>query len=201
MKKYFLILLFVSLNSFAAPVGPVEKSRVSIVIGYTMGEHKLEAEGMVGKVEWDLKTNEVKSGELKMAIANIKSEKSELECHMRESLGLDYLVSNFPKEHVCNNEDKLPISGPNSIKYPEITATLLSILKVGDNEAQVQWVIHGKKTIITMPITLIKGEEGKFLKMKSKWNMKLSDFDIIVKKFLFIGVKDDVSLNLDVSFR
>ncbi len=182
-------------------MSPSEKSHVSIEIDYTMGEHLLEAKGISGKVEWDPTTSEIKSGELKMAIANIKSQKSELECHMRESLGLDYLISNFPKDHVCNEEDKLPNAGPNSIKYPEISATLLSVLKVGENEAKVQWIIHGKKSTLTMPITVTKGKEGEVLKMNSKWNMKLSDFNIIVKKFLFIGVKDDVELKLDASFQ
>jgi hypothetical protein len=201
MKKYSLYFLFYSFSSLAAIIAPSEKSHVSIEIAYTMGEHLLQAEGMSGKVEWDPTTSEIKSGELKMAISNIKSQKSELECHMRESLGLDYLVSNFPKAHVCNDEDKLPTTGPNSIKYPEISATLFSVLKVGENEAKVQWVIHGKKFTITMPITVTKGKDGEVLRMNSKWNMKLSDFDIIVKKFLFIGVKDDVKLKLDASFQ
>jgi polyisoprenoid-binding protein YceI len=201
MKKYSLYLLFFSFSSLAAIMSPSEKSHVSIEIDYTMGEHLLEAKGISGKVEWDPTTSEIKSGELKMAIANIKSQKSELECHMRESLGLDYLISNFPKDHVCNEEDKLPNAGPNSIKYPEISATLLSVLKVGENEAKVQWIIHGKKSTLTMPITVTKGKEGEVLKMNSKWNMKLSDFNIIVKKFLFIGVKDDVELKLDASFQ
>jgi hypothetical protein len=201
MKKYSLYLLFFSFNSLAVIIAPSGKSHVSIEIDYTMGEHLLEAEGMSGKVEWDPTTSEIKSGELKMAIANIKSKKSELECHMRESLGLDYLISNFPKNHVCNDEDKIPTAGPNSIKYPEISATLLSVLKIGENEAKVQWIIHGEKSVITMPITVAKGKDGEVLRMNSKWNMKLSDFDIIVKKFLFIGVKDDVKLKLDASFQ
>ena len=201
MNKYSLYLLFFSFSSVASIMAPSEKSHVSIEIDYTMGEHLLEAKGISGKVEWDPKTSEIKSGELKMAIANIKSQKSELECHMRESLGLDYLISNFPKDHVCNDENKLPTAGPNSIKYPEISATLLSVLKVGENEAKVQWIIHGKKSTLTMPITVTKGKEGEVLKMNSKWNMKLSDFNIIVKKFLFIGVKDDVELKLDASFQ
>ena len=44
MKKYSLYLLFFSFSSLAAIIAPSEKSSVSIEIGYTMGEHLLQAQ-------------------------------------------------------------------------------------------------------------------------------------------------------------
>ena len=204
MKNFSLFILIFSLNfltSLAGTLTPSEKSKVAIELPYSMGTHEFSAKAFSGKIEWDEKANEIKSGELKLAIEAIKVKKSELKCHMMEALGLDYKASKFPKSHVCNNDDELPKDGPDSIKYPEITGTLLSPLKMGENEAKVSWQIHGKIKEMTMPVTLTKGEGGELVVLNSKWKLKLSDFDIIVKKFLFIAVKDDVSLNMTLSLR
>jgi polyisoprenoid-binding protein YceI len=194
----FSFLIF-TCNSFGGTYRPAALANLLIEIPYTMGTHKLKSNQFIGNIDWDPKTNEIKSGELKLAIANIKTDKEEMECHMREALGLDYDASDFPETHICNDKDELPKDGPNSIKYPEITATLLSPLKIGDNKAKVRWMIHGKTKELTMPITLTQDERSEDLLLNSSWNMKLSDFDIIVKKFLFIAVKNDVSLKLTMS--
>lgn len=193
-----LPLLFLSLTSWANSLTPAPASKINITLPYTMGEHELKAKGLTGTLEWDGENKEIKSGELKLPITAIQAEKDELECHMREALGLDYKVSDFPETHVCE-DDELPEQGPNSIRYPHITASLLSPLKLGKNQVPVKWNIHGKEKVITMPITL-EMKEGK-MTLKSKWKMKLSDFDITVKKFLFIGVEDEASLKTNISFR
>lgn len=201
MRTFSLLILIFSFTSVAGTLVPAEKSKIAIELPYSMGVHEFSANAFSGKVEWDEKTNEIKSGELKLAIESIKVKKAEQKCHLLEAMGLDYKASEFPESHVCNSDDKLPGDGPNSIKYPEITATLLSPIKMGENEVKVSWLIHGKTKVITMPITLTKGEAGEGLRLTSKWKMKLSDFDIIVKKFLFIAVKDDVSLKKNLSLR
>lgn len=200
MRYYFLLFLINSFSAMAFTLAPADSSSVSIVVPYTMGEHKLQANGFKGGIEWDSKTNEIKKGQLQLSIMNIQSDKDKLECHLRESMGLDYMASEFPKKHVCDDDNKLPIGGPNSIKYPEIIGTLLAPLKLGENEARVNWMIHGKSKEMVMPITVSSDKTSGHISLKSNWKMKLSDFDIIVKKFLFIGVKDDVSLNLTMSF-
>lgn len=192
----FLIFTF---KSIAGTYGPTALSNLLIEIPYTMGTHKLKSNHFLGHIEWDPKTNEIKGGELKLAIANIQTDKEEMECHMREALGLDYDASDFPETHICNDKDELPKDGSNSIKYPEITATLLSPLKIGMNKAKVRWMIHGKTKELTMPITLTRDESSEKLMLHSSWTMKLSDFDIIVKKFLFIAVKNEVSLKLTMA--
>lgn len=198
MRTFSLFILIFSFTSVAGTLTPSEKSKVAISLPYSMGVHEFSAKAFSGKLEWDEKANEIKSGELKLAIQGIKVKKSEQKCHMMEAMGLDYKASEFPESHVCNKDDELPKDGPDSIKYPEITATLLSPIKMGENEVKVSWQIHGKTKEITMPITMTKGDG---IVLTSNWKMKLSDFDIIVKKFLFIAVKDDVSLKMTLALK
>lgn len=200
MKTYSLLFLFFSFTSLAASLVPSEQSKVTIEIPYSMGEHVLNAQGLSGKIEWDEKTNTIQNGELKLAIVNIKAKKSKMECHLRESLGLDYKNSDFPDEHVCDDDDQLPKEGANSIKYSDVTATLVSPLKTGKNVAQVRWNIHGKTKEMVMPITVSKDDKGEVV-LDSKWKMKLSDYDIVVKKFLFIAVEDEFSVKMNLHFK
>jgi uncharacterized membrane protein YwaF len=66
-------------------------------------------------------------------------------------------------------------------------------------KAKLTWLIHGVKIQKELSLMLEKSEKG--WSSKTKLNLKLSDFRIIVKKFLFIKVKDNVEVITTINWR
>jgi polyisoprenoid-binding protein YceI len=194
--KLILSLLLIASSSYAAPL-KLKSSSADFKLGYTMGTHEGKTQAVTGFL--DLETG---TGEFQVPITTIKTGNSEMDCHMYESLGINYKNSDFPDKHVCE-DDNVPSSGPNSIVYPNVSYKITSIetLNKTDNSYDLKvmgaWVIHGKSVPKNYQLTLNKKDNT----WKTKLDLKLSlkEFDVIVKKFLFIGVEDTVKLTLNMN--
>ncbi len=197
-------------------------------IGYSAGVHDGTVSTIDAEVTLDQK-NQILAGDFKIDIANMSTGNKTRDCHMREALGIDYSVSQFPNEHVCNSEDKTPTDGPDAIKYSEISfhfssvksnsnsilSEVLEVGKVYNIAVQGKLTVHGQvkdftaldsTEFIPVQIKLLNSETGE-LQLTGKFDIVLKDFGIIVKPFKFgfvkIGVADKakVSLNMKLSPR
>jgi polyisoprenoid-binding protein YceI len=190
-----IITLLLPLSLFAQTYS-LNKSKIKFKIPYTMGTHEGKSKSLSGS--FNLKTG----GKFTIPIESLKTGNQEMDCHLYESLGLNYDNSEFPEEHVCD-DDKLPSEGKNSIVYPDITYTVEKVISIEDSEnkkafkLQGFWTIHGKKNSKDYDLVLIKNENNWTSKLS--FELKLSDFDVIVKKFLFISVDNTISLDLSLT--
>jgi len=132
---------------------------------------------------------------------------------MREAIGLNYDLSDFPKEHVCSETHTISATGKNSVVFPEIIFKIVSVKsldptgrilmdKVTPIEVEGQWTIHGisKKEILNMKIS---PEKEKF-RVQGDTQFSLKDYNVVVKSgkvlFLTISAKDNVNLSLSILF-
>jgi polyisoprenoid-binding protein YceI len=200
MKQIFVIILGLWISTaWSTVLTPLSTSKADLSIPYTMGTHKLAAKGFEGKIEYNEKLNQISSGTISLNVTNIIGDKKTLVCHMQESLTLDYEKSDFPDDHVCE-DDELPTVGKNSPVYPVITAELLNH-SIESNILRIKWNIHGLSKIIDTPIKMHWEDSSQNLSIEAEQKLKLSDFGIIVKKFLFIGVKDEVIVNIKLNLK
>jgi hypothetical protein len=174
---------------------PLEASLVKIKVPYTMGTHELEGRGLYGVVQFDEDAQLITEGNLGIPVSNLKGEKKTLVCHLNESLTLDYKKSDFPEDHVCE-EDKLPHGGKNAPAFTEIQANLVKKFPLNSGPIQVSWTIHGVTKEMEVPSTIHWDKQTRRLTITSKFSIDRRDFDITVKKFLFIGVEEKIPLEL-----
>jgi len=111
-------------------LAPASGSYVKVMVPYTLGEHKITSDEIQGSVAFDKDKNLVKQGELILPVKSLRHDKTELMCHLQESLTLDYDKSDFPDEHVCK-DDELPIEGKNAPAFKNIVASLIEPFKLG----------------------------------------------------------------------
>ena len=192
---FIITLLGLSFNIYAQTFTLLPKSSLEFKIPYTMGTH----EGSSQKIGGSVTIGE--QGEFSLPIKSLKTDDEKMNCHLYEALGLNYKNSSFPDEHVCE-DNKLPASGNDAIVYPKISysVTKSKILNATQDEFELElegyWKIHGQKKNESFKIKLIK-DQGRWRSQKSI-KIHLSDFDIIVKNFLFISVEDTVSVKLSL---
>lgn len=170
-------------------------------IEYTMGTHEGDVSGLAGQITLNTKKIAL-TGKLMLPISGLVTSSEEMNCHLQESLGLMYEGSDFPDDHVCDDEDQLPKQGPNSVRFPSIEFSIISAKLVTGNcatqcELNVQgsWRIHGIDQVKTETVRLQKTPEG--FQAKVRTTLLLSDHKVVVKKFLFIGVEDEAQVNLE----
>jgi hypothetical protein len=131
---------------------------------------------------------------------------------MREALGLDYSAGGrFPKEHVCDGDNRMPTSGPESIAFPDIRLQVLDARPLDDVallgsgkpvrvEIDVRWTVHG----VTRPAKeLVRAvRDGTGLHVRGRSTVVLADYGIVVKatKVLFTEIKvgDAVTVTYDL---
>jgi polyisoprenoid-binding protein YceI len=194
MKFILIAMTLSSLCAHAKILTPSSANKINVKVEYTFGSHLIEHANITGEVELDEATQQINRGKLEVSVLEFSRKNQELLCHLQESLGLDYEKSGFPESHVCV-DNKLPSEGPNSIVYPTIQAKLSQPLKLGDQTVDVSWTIHGVTKTLQTPVKLSFNEESKTYNLRGKMNFNLSDFSIVVKKFLFIGVKDQIPVS------
>src|SRR5262245_35509977 len=93
---------------------------ISFRLPYTGGTHTGSARSASGTLTFDPSSLIRINAHIVVPIDDIHSGDSKRDCHMREALGLDYTRSQFPKSHVCDNANRIPTSGPDSVVYPTI---------------------------------------------------------------------------------
>jgi polyisoprenoid-binding protein YceI len=196
--KIFMMMLMLSSSLLAqTELKAMDGSDLTMKVPYSFGEHALKVKNFSGPVIYNRSREEIVSGILSIDINSIESDDKKLVCHLRESLGLDYKVSDFPDDHVCEN-NKLPKEGKNSIKYGTITAELTTPSLLSSKILILKWTIHGQEKIIEVPYEATWDEKSQMIDLHATWTMKRSDFNIIVKKFLFIDASDEIKLKLDL---
>ncbi len=198
MKKIILFFLIVSASSALATIlVPLKDSKIILDVPYTMGTHKLEGKGLLGTVHFEEKTLTIREGSLILRVDSITGEKKTLLCHMNEALTLDYEKSDYPEDHVCE-DDKLPSEGKNAPVYSEIMVQLLKPISLDATTATVRWTIHGISQEQEIPVSMSWNKQSRNLSIKSNFNIDRKDYDITVKKFLFIGVDDKIPLTIQL---
>lgn len=189
-----------------------EGSKAEAVVVYSLGTHTQVAQDIRGEVTLDPTTLSGGSGTVVVPIAGIRGDGSTRDCHMREALGLDYAAGGrFPKEHVCDGENRLPTSGPESIAFPDIRLEVLgarplddlSLLDSGKPvrvELDARWTIHGV-TRQQKELTRVV-REGDGLHVRGRSTVVLADYGIVVKatKVVFAEIKvgDAVTVTYDL---
>ncbi len=175
-----------------------EGSTIEIKAKYTFGTHKLSTSEIKGSVKED---NGTFSGQVSVPIKSIKEGRKELECHLQESLGLNYENSGFPKKHVCDDNDELPETGPNKIEYANIQFDISSVIKNKDKLSLTgKWTMHGvsKEEKIEFQVN---EENSSSLKAQADVKFSLKDFGVIVKKAFVISVNDTIDVKLNLVFK
>ena len=171
-------------------------SRASVAVKYTFGTYLIPNTDVRGQME--LHPTQVLSGvRVGFGIQGFKSGNKTLDCHLRESLGLNYSKSEFPDRHVCEN-DLLPSRGVNSVIYPEIAFqsedSNLDLTKVAELPVEIEvngiWRLHGIEKTNKVKLTVQRQGDG--ILVRGKKTFSLRDYDVTVKKFLFISVHDEV---------
>lgn len=180
-------------------------SRASVVVKYTFGTYLIPNTDVRGQME--LHPTQVLSGvRVAFGIQGFRSGNKTLDCHLRESLGLDYSKSEFPDRHVCEN-DLLPSRGINSVRYPEIAFqsedSNFDLAKVAEVPVEIEvngiWRIHGIEKPEKVKLTIHRQGDG--ILVRGKKTFSLRDFGVTVKKFLFISVHDEVQAEWEMLFK
>ena len=176
---------------------PVQESSLDIEIPYTFGKQALSLSKFKGQIQLDSLNNTLSSGEITVELEDFETKDPTLLCHFLESLTLDYSVSDYPAKHVCK-DNKLPVTGKNSPQYRTITASLVKPTHISEPHLSLKWSIHGVEKDLELPVKMTWSMENQILNLSSDWKMKRSDFNIIVKKFLFVEADNVVRLKLNL---
>lgn len=204
--------------TYVPVVGNDGKVGVEFKIPYKLGVHDGRSKSLIGEVV--LVNNQIKSAHFSVPISSLTTGNSTRDCHMREALGLDYTKSDFPKNHVCDN-NQTPETGDNSIVYPNIEFSFTSenqatntILHLKDGiKEQIQIVgqltMHG----VSQPLKALDDTQGVVLTIEkmagsdvvhvtAKFGVNIEDYGVIVKAFkvgfieISVGKKATVDLDL-----
>jgi hypothetical protein len=191
---------------------PAEGSKAEAVVVYSLGTHTQVAQDIHGEVTLDPTTLTGGSGAVVVPIAGIRGDGATRDCHMREALGLDYAAGGrFPKEHVCDGQNRLPASGPESVAFPDIRLEILgarpldelSLLESGKPvrvELDVRWTLHGVTRQQKELTRVVRGGDG--LHARGRSTVVLADHGVVVKptKVLFadITVGNAVTVTYDL---
>ncbi|HUM10823.1 MAG TPA: YceI family protein [Myxococcaceae bacterium] len=191
---------------------PAEGSKAEAFVVYSLGTHTQTAQEIRGEVTLDPATLASGSGWVVVPIAAIRGDGGTRDCHMREALGLDYGAGGrFPKEHVCDGQDRLPASGSESVAFPDIRLEVLGARPLDDVallesrkpvrvELDVRWTLHG----VTHPgkelVRVLR--DGTGLRARGRSTVVLADHGVLVRptKVLFAEIKvgDAVTVTFDL---
>ncbi|MES2854818.1 MAG: YceI family protein [Bdellovibrionota bacterium] len=190
-------------------------SGVRFSIPYTMGVHKGVAQQLTAIAVLN-ENDELVSARFEIPIAGLKTGNDTRDCHMRESLGIDYSHSAFPSKHVCSSANLIPATGPDAVVHDKIVFDFKRYEKAHAVPLQVGVVqevlvsgtlkIHGvRREVNALPLKLemVRTETGaKVIKLASLFPLSLQSFGIIVKPlkvaFVSVGVGDSVTVDLNL---
>jgi hypothetical protein len=189
-----------------------EGSKAEAIVVYSLGNHTQTAQEIRGEVTLDPTTLSGGSGSVVVPIAGIHGDGSTRDCHMREALGIDYGAGGrFPKEHVCDRQNQLPASGPESVAFPDIRLEILGARPLDDLglldsgkpvrvELDARWTLHGVSKQQKELTRVVR--EGNGLHARGRSTVVLADHGVVVKatKVLFAEIKvgDAVTVTYDL---
>ena len=190
---------------------------VAVEIPYSFGTHRAMAGEIEGVIGLQRETLEVQHGHFWLPIVALKSEDPKRDCHMRESLGLNYAISRFPRDHVCDEHNQLPAKGGDAVAFPNIEllvtgSKVLDDPRLLDQGKDVHIVVTGSWTIhgVTRPARLqltasADRKEGGILRVRGRESFVLRDFGVVVKSanILFVSsvVKEEVTAIFDLRLK
>jgi polyisoprenoid-binding protein YceI len=177
-------------------------------VAYTLGTHHEHVTEVEGSLRINPETLRLERSRLVIPIASFRSDDAQRGCHLREALGLDYARSRFPREHVCDAQNRLPASGPDAIAFPDILLDLTRGGPVardaggsGEVEAEGTLTVHGVSRPIRLRLALTRGSAGPDLRVRGRVPLRLSEFGVTVKSarvlFVSISVRDEVTVVVD----
>ena len=186
-----------------------EMSKTLVRVKYTLGTYVIpntQVRGFMNLIKAQGPTLKLKTAEVSFLIAGFKSNDTTLDCHLRESLGLDYALSEFPDSHVCS-QDRLPTEGKNAVVFDQIQFKTndsldIDLSNIGEEEVIMEvpgsWTLHGVRREAPAQVKIQKTSNG--YRVLGKHGFSLKDFGVVVKKFLFVSVQDQVEAEWDVQF-
>lgn len=179
-------------------------------IPYTLGTHDGAVHSLSGFAQVT-ENDQVVSARFEVPIDSMKTGHDLRDCHMREALGIEYSDSRFPREHVCDGNNQIPQSGPDSIQYPVITVEFVGMtlpsepFVIGSPQnfkVKGKIKIHGIVQEQVWPVLITKtvnanGIQG--FRLVTRFPISLRSFNIKVKPFMGIGVKDTATVSADIA--
>jgi len=219
MRQALILLLLLPMAAMAEP-RPYQASPwpgapgVEVAVPYSFGTHHQAAAVVQGTVLLDRETLTVRSGQLRVPVAALRSDDAKRDCHLRESLGLDYATSRYPVEHVCNDRNELPGAGGDALVFRDLRLDVSGGrpldevgLLVQGKEVRIQvdgsWTVHG----VTRPAQLrlavtADPKDPSALRVRGTAALKLHDFGVVVKTvnvlFVVVSVEDVATLSVDL---
>jgi polyisoprenoid-binding protein YceI len=215
---YGLVALTLATRALAEPrpyrVVQLDGSTGLVVkVPYTFGTHTQSVSAVQGELQIDRQTLEVAGGRLEVPIAAIRSDSAERDCHLRESLGIDYSRSRFPAEHVCDDRNQLPPSGGDAVAFPAVGLEVKGGKALGDPKLLEQgqevrvlvegsWNVHGVTRPARLELTVSADPAPGSLRVRGRQAFAPRDYGVVVKSahllFVAISVADEVTALLDV---
>ena len=192
----------------AAPGSPGN----SVDVPYTFGTHHFEVREVRGLVRVEWSETPVVTGKLSAPLAALRGGGDTLECHLRESLGIDYSRSAFPGAHVCS-DGRLPASGNDAVAYPEISFEITGVVARGGRFPVVagrripvvilgRWTIHGvshdDRIEANLTLTLDAAARPRTVRLEATRKVRLSDYGIVVKRALVITAGEEATVRLNL---
>jgi polyisoprenoid-binding protein YceI len=164
---------------------------ITAEVPYTFGTHQVSAHQIDGEIQIDPDTLRVQAGLFRVSIFELKSDDPKRDCHMREALGLDYSRSRFPKDHVCDDQNRLPDHGNDAVVFPNVELRITSSQTLDDPrllnqgkeirvDASGSWTIHGVTRPARLQLTASNDLNGT-LRIRGRQEFVLSDFGVEVK--------------------
>ncbi|HET9595297.1 MAG TPA: YceI family protein [Anaeromyxobacteraceae bacterium] len=180
-----------------------------VEIPYSLGTHHEHVTAVDGVLRADPETLRVERGRLTVPLSAFRSDDAKRGCHLREALGLDYTRSQYPREHVCDDQNRLPASGPDAIAFPEIAVDLDGGSgATGDGagsavDVDATLTVHGVPRPLKFRVTVSRDDAAPgLLRVRGRVPVRLASHGVQVKpaKVLFasISVGDTVTVVLDV---
>jgi polyisoprenoid-binding protein YceI len=183
---------------------------VVVEVPYSLGTHHEHVTAVDGAVHADPETLHVERGRLTIPLSAFRSDDAKRGCHLREALGLDYARSRYPREHVCDDQNRLPASGPDAIAFPEIVLELAGGAPAPAGppgsppavDVEGTLALHGISRPVRFRVTVSRDEAAPgLLRVRGRVPVRLADFGVQVKSanvlFVSITVHDTVTVVLD----
>jgi polyisoprenoid-binding protein YceI len=210
------LTLLASLSPFAARAAPeicgirLPSGGLEIEVPYSLGTHHEHVTAVEGTVRVDPETLRLEGGRLVMPLAGFRSDDAKRACHLREALGIDYAHSRYPRDHVCDDQNRLPASGPDAVAYPQIVlelaqggpAAAAAPGAVGEVDVGGTLTVHGVSRPVKLHLAVSRPASAPgMLRVRGRVPLRLPDFGVKVKSagalFISISVKDDVTVVVD----
>ena len=200
MPRLLPLLLITALASTAHAeprTWSLEGVAVEFEVPLTIGSH----DGTIGDVQGSLTVDPTNlaatTGTLVAPIATFDTGNDKRDCHLRESLGIDYASSSFPDKHVCDGAT-VPAG---EIKYPNVEFVIDGLRHAGGN----LWYVDGSVNLHGVPRSIggsdvsltIRVDGADQVSVEGRWTVSLDAHDVIVKNVPFIKVKDTIEVRVD----